>query len=170
MSKDPENSFERAIRELPLPVELTYKIYRYSQDAWIREVASLMGDIYRVIAKMLIFMPDDIAYPPHTLDMDKITGLGLSEDVISLMQQLPYFEDTPATYNGHNDFVFFASSGNFLNYRNPPELGIFEGLRWSRRVNDPRLKPWHIPLNHMAKLGAVMIISMRSRTVPKLYI
>ncbi len=95
MSKDPLNDdLLDAIRTLPLPLELHLKIYRFSQDAWIQEIASLMGEIYETLAKMRVIHASQIEYPRHagdkSLDMEMMSKLGASADVISLYQQLPY--------------------------------------------------------------------------------
>ena len=177
MSKDPVNGdLMDALRALPLPLELRLKIYRYSQDAWIQEVASLMGAVYEMFVKMRYLTPEQVEYPPHTgwktLDMEFITKLGLSADVISLLQRLPYVADTESFDHGGEDSVFFHSGGVFLDYRDHQDLEQSRDPLWIApdeskdwgEEDGPYMRPWYTPLNALGNHHAMMIISMRSRT------
>lgn len=169
MSKDPVNGDRMdAVRALPLPLELQLKVYRHSQDAWIQEVALLMGALYEMFVKMRYLKADQVEYPPHTgskaLDINFITELGLSSDVIDLLQQLPYVPDTEGS-------AFFHCGGGFLDYRNHSDLDESrdpyyaapdESKDWGED-DGPYMRPWYAPLNALGNHGAIMIISVRSR-------
>ncbi len=173
MPKDPINSeLENALRTLPLPPELTEKIYRYSQDAWIEEIATLMGDLYDLFVKMRYLGADEVWYPPYSdedfgvLDMDLIAKLGVSDDVVSLIQQLPYVYGRRS-----EDDVFFKHGGVFLDYRDNDQLEQSRDPLYLENGRDkdwsedggPYMRPWYACLNEMGNHGPVMIISMRSR-------
>ena len=179
MPKDPVNGeIEDALRALPLPLELREKIYRYCQDVWIQEVASIMGALYEMFVKMRYLKAEQVEYPPHTgskpLDMESITKLGLSDDVISLLQQFPYIADTEVFDHSNEDSVFFHSGGVFLDYRDNQDLKqsrdpLFLEPQWGKDWGEDGgtyMRPWYTPLNTLGNHHALMIISMRSRTSP----
>lgn len=160
MSQTPLNSeLMDALHVLPLPTELRMKVYRLSQDAWIQEIASLMGDLYEIFVKMRYLEAGQIEYPPHTgsktLDMKLITKLGLTEDLMSLLQQLPNVVDTN-TFEHRNEFcMFFPCGGTFLDYRDHGELVESRDPLWLQPDEDeswdenvgPYMRSWYTLLN-----------------------
>ena len=178
MSKDPVNGdLMEALEALPLPPELRTKVYRHTQDAWIQEVATLMGELYEMFVKMRYLDASQIEYPPHTgskaINMDLVAKYGLSEDVVQLIQQLPYVTDRKDFNHLGEDSVFFPSGGVFLDYRSDLDLEQSrdpyycfdpedETKGWGDK-DGPYMRPWYAPLNQMGNHHAIMIISVRSR-------
>lgn len=138
------------------------------------------SNIYEMFVKMRFLTAEQVEYPPHTgskaLDVNLITEVGLGEDAISLLQQLPYIADRKYWKHGEEDSVFLNAGGVFLDYRarsepedsrDPLWLSPDETKGWGEK-DGPYMRPWYMPLNTLGNHGSMMIISMRSRTWPNL--
>ena len=178
-SRDPINGdLMDAICTLPLPAEPHLIIYRYSQDAWIQEIASLMAEIYECFVNLGYIDPECVKHPPHngshehdSLKMEvnrkAVTSLELSTDVVSLLKQLPYIEDDHDVFSDNPCPTFLTC---LLDYRQPNDLirsrdphngyNRSEGKTFSK---DPFMEPWHVVIDPLGNNGNQMIISTRSR-------
>jgi hypothetical protein len=73
------NSLQRTI-SVPLPIPV---------------IASLLTEYYDLLISLAYFSPDEISFPPHTIDIELSTRLNLSAAVIETMRSIPF----PRTYH-----------------------------------------------------------------------
>lgn len=150
-----------------LPAWTTLQTPAQPNQQFVYELADTMKDFYRLLIRMRYLKADAVSYPPHNNPSINVTlarELGMSEDAILLLQQLPYVK-TDDCYDGQpeHSFVYFGSAkpkfvlgslfGDFRDdkmlqeSRSPwePRRGI-RSAQMDDSSQEPYLKPWHVVL------------------------
>jgi len=78
--------FDRAVAELEAVEKLAPTIYN------VDEVVSLVSEFYELMVEMGHWPEGSICYPPHSIDLKLGKEVGYNDEVLDLMQKLPYLK------------------------------------------------------------------------------
>lgn len=142
------------------------------------EVANLMTEFYELLAKMGLYEPSTIAYPPHLnpgINTTFAEMLEYSQKAIEMMEMLPYVgpgngSETPFTWShgaGDNEFLLY---GTFVDYRKEEYLEERDPLYALDTGDDGQIKdfdedggkymkPDYILLSALGNHGAIMVLN-----------
>jgi len=144
-------------------------------DPWSQEIATLIGDLYRLLAKMGWLTPKMIAYPPHTnprINNTLAESLGYSQEAIKLLEILPCVKHRPDPAKFGDEFILrgmtadMRHAGTLKEARNP---FYAEEDTWGESPNEGwyqeygrYMRPWYVALDRLGNHGTVMILNMHN--------
>ncbi|RDL42174.1 uncharacterized protein BP5553_02153 [Venustampulla echinocandica] len=131
-----------------------------SQKAQLHEVADLMLEIYRTLARMRYLDPSWIYEGPHNIDdvLPKYHSCGLDASVIYLYSILPYIDTAGA------EGVDFFQGGQFADFRR--EEDVEQGRDpFYADCEEEAMRPWMTPLSMLGNHHSVIIYDARRHCI-----
>jgi len=131
-----------------------------SQKAHLHEVANLMLEIYRTLARMRYLDPSWIYEGPHSIDalLPVYHSCGLDASIIYLYSILPYIDTAGA------EEVDFFQGGEFADFRQ--EKDVEQGRDpFYADSEEEAMRPWMTPLSMLGNHRSVIIYNARKHCI-----
>jgi hypothetical protein len=144
----------------------------------MREVTSLLKDLYELLVDMTYFEPasSPVDYPPYDssrrINANLATRLEIHPLAIQLLESLPYISADTNWNKGAGDmeFLLYGAFADFRDddileeSRDPLYAGVDpldKSVGWDDDYGQ-YMRPWYLPLNRLGNHGVVLILNLRN--------